>query len=129
MLMFYIDCMFLWEEAWNAHPYCLTVMTNGYFSIDKFKIAIESRYADDKGTTDNILNMPADELKKREIIFMDIAEKAPKDELPPDEVLAVISFNNRMLPSIIVKSVILVLLPLNGMNPWVGCFSYWMRNR
>lgn len=61
-------------------------MTNGYFSIDKFKIAIESRYNDDKGTTDNILNMPDNELKIREIIFMDIAEKTPKDELPADEV-------------------------------------------
>lgn len=82
-----VDSLFLWEEAWNAHPYCLTVMTNGYFSIDKFKIAIESRYNDDKGTTENILNMPANELKAREVIFMDIAEKTPKDELPADEVL------------------------------------------
>lgn len=65
-------------------------MTNGYFAIDKFKIAIESRYADDKGTTKNILNMPPEELNKREIIFMDIAEKTPKDELPADEVLLVI---------------------------------------
>lgn len=62
-------------------------MTNGYFSIDKFKIAIESRYNDDKGTTENILNMPPNELKSREVIFMDIAEKDPKEELPAEEVL------------------------------------------
>ena len=61
-------------------------MTNGYFSMDKFKIAIESRYADDKGTTDNILDMPPKELKSREIIFMDIAEKGDHEELPADEV-------------------------------------------
>ena len=62
-------------------------MTNGYFSIDKFKIAIESRYNDDKGTTENILNMPPNELKSREVIFMDIAEKDPKEERPAEEVL------------------------------------------
>ena len=61
-------------------------MTNGYFSIDKLKIAIESRYNDDKGTTENILNMPPNELKSREVIFMDIAEKDPKEELPAEEV-------------------------------------------
>ena len=54
--------------------------------MDKFKIAIESRYADDKGTTENILNMPPAELKSREIIFMDIAEKGDHEDLPADEV-------------------------------------------
>lgn len=86
-VVFTLDCLFLWEEAWNAHPYCLTVMTNGYFSTEKFKIAIESRYKDDKGTTENIMEMPPAELKSREIIFMDIAEKAERDELPADEVI------------------------------------------
>ena len=78
------DALFLWEEAWNAHPYCLTVMTNGYLSIDKFKLAIESHYLDDMGTTENALEMPEKELKKREVIFVDVA-KLNGEQLPADE--------------------------------------------
>ena len=80
-----VDSLFLWEEAWNAHPYCLTVMTNGYFSMDKFKLAIESHYLNDMGTAENALNMPEKELKKREIIFVDVANKG-SEKLPADEV-------------------------------------------
>lgn len=78
------DSLFLWEEAWNAHPYCLTVMTNGYFSMDKFKLAIESHYLNDVGTSENALNMPEKELKKREVIFVDVAKKG-SEKLPADE--------------------------------------------
>ena len=46
------DSLFLWEEAWNAHPYCLTVMTNGYFSMEKFDVA-------KKGSSETL---PADEV-------------------------------------------------------------------
>ena len=35
------------EEAWNAHPYCLTVWTCPALSKEKFSISIESRYFDD----------------------------------------------------------------------------------
>ena len=80
------DSLFLWEEAWNAHPYCLTVMTNGYFSMEKFKIAIESKYLQDKGTTENALNMDAHEPKKREVYFIDVAKKGSSETLPADEV-------------------------------------------
>ena len=121
-----LDCLFLWEEAWNAHPHCLTVMTNGYFSIDKFKIAVESHYKDDKGTTENILEMPENELKVREVIFMDIAEKTPKDELPLDEVeVDEYDIINRMSLFSTAKSAILVLWLPSGMKIWVF-FSWWM---
>lgn len=96
------DSLFLWEEAWNAHPYCLTVMTNGFFSTEKFKLAIESKYLDDKGTTENAVNMDDKELKKREIIFVDIAEKG-SEKLPADEVDVGIIDNNRMLLHSIVR--------------------------
>ena len=69
-------------------------MTNGYFSIDKFKLAIESRYFDDVGTTENALEMPADELKKREIIFVDIANKG-SETLPADEDVTAFHSNKR----------------------------------
>ena len=59
-------------------------MTNGYLSIDKFKRAIESHYLDDMGTTENALEMPEKELKKREVIFVDVA-KLNGEQLPADE--------------------------------------------
>lgn len=104
----YVDSLFLWEEAWNAHPYCLTVMTNGYFSTDKFKLAIESKYLDDKGTTENAVNMDEKELKKREIIFVDIAEKG-SEKLPADEVIAFLANHHRISRLSIVRNAISVL--------------------
>ena len=65
-------------------------MTNGYLSIDKFKLAIESHYLDDLWaarlmfTTENALEMPEKELKKREVIFVDVA-KLNGEQLPADE--------------------------------------------
>ena len=94
-------------------------MTNGYFSMDKFKIAIESHYLNDRGTTENALNMPPEELKKREILFVDIAKKGSSETLPDDEVVPVFGVNRRMSRSITVRSVTLVLLLLNGTRIWV----------
>lgn len=83
-------------------------MTNGYFSTDKFKLAIESKYLDDKGTTENAVNMDEKELKKREIIFVDIAEKG-NEKLPADEVIHFPSINNRTSLLSTAKSATLVL--------------------
>jgi singapore isolate B (sub-type 7) whole genome shotgun sequence assembly, scaffold_6 len=41
------DALYLVEEAWNCHPYCMTVMTNGYFAKDRFRVTVESRYVDE----------------------------------------------------------------------------------
>lgn len=60
-------------------------MTNGYFSIDKFRLVIESRYLNDAGTTENALEMTPAELKKREVIFVDVAMKGSNEKLPADE--------------------------------------------
>ena len=112
--MLVVDSLFLWEEAWNAHPYCLTVMTNGYFSVNKFQLAIESRYLDDRGTTENALDMPPEELKKREVIFVDIAKKGSSEKLPVDEVDAFLLAQCRMFSRSTVRSVISVLWLLRG---------------
>ena len=40
------DCMVLIEEAWNAYPRCLTVITSAYLSKEKFYVAIESNYVE-----------------------------------------------------------------------------------
>ena len=46
----------LHEEAWNAYPYCKTVLTNPGYMKDNFKIVLETLHAADRGNTENVLN-------------------------------------------------------------------------
>jgi len=41
------------EEAWNAYPYCKTVITNPGYMKDGFKVIIESLHLPDNGKTEN----------------------------------------------------------------------------
>jgi hypothetical protein len=59
------------EKAWNAYPYVKTVYTCPFFG-DRFSIVSETRYLGDDGTTANVHNLPADQLKVRELDFIDI---------------------------------------------------------
>ncbi|XP_017775488.1 PREDICTED: phosphatidylinositol transfer protein beta isoform [Nicrophorus vespilloides] len=61
------------EEAWNAYPYCRTVITNPGYMKDNFVICIESMHIGDKGNQDNVHELPADKLKNREVVHIDIA--------------------------------------------------------
>lgn len=62
------------EEAWNAYPYCKTVLTNpGYMGTDKFQICVETYHFADRGTSHNLHELPEDKLKLREIVHIDIA--------------------------------------------------------
>lgn len=61
------------EEAWNAYPYCKTVITNPTFMKDGFKILIDSLHLPGLGTQENVLQLPPDMLKLREVIQIDIA--------------------------------------------------------
>ena len=79
------DALYLVEEAWNCHPHCLTVITNGYLSKDRFKVIVESRYTDNDGEIENIMNLDAASLKKRERVIIDIA-KHDKDIKPDEDV-------------------------------------------
>ena len=50
------------EEAWNAYPYCKTVITNPGYLKDDFKIVFETLHVDnDAGFTDNVLGMEVSE--------------------------------------------------------------------
>lgn len=60
------------EKAWNAYPYCKTVLKNGWMG-DSFTFTIESRHYNDDGKQENVHNLPPDQLKKREVDFIDIA--------------------------------------------------------
>ncbi|KPM09855.1 phosphatidylinositol transfer protein alpha isoform-like protein [Sarcoptes scabiei] len=41
------------EEAWNAYPYCRTVLTNPDYMKENFKLIIETMHAPDRGTQEN----------------------------------------------------------------------------
>ncbi|KAI8987532.1 hypothetical protein BDF20DRAFT_850776 [Mycotypha africana] len=71
----------LYEEAWNAYPYCKTVLKNGYMK-DAFSIVYETLHVDgSRGEIDNALNISKDLLKKRNVIIIDVAHDKinPKD--------------------------------------------------
>lgn len=61
------------EEAWNAYPYCRTVITNPGYMKDNFIISIESFHVADNGQSENVHELPPEKLKNREVIHIDIA--------------------------------------------------------
>lgn len=61
------------EEAWNAYPYCKTVLTNPDFMKNGFFICIESMHVADDGSSDNVHQLPPERLAQREVIRIDIA--------------------------------------------------------
>lgn len=60
------------EEAWNAYPYCKTVVTNDYMKKN-FKISIETWHKPDFGDTENVHNLSPEDWKQTEVIYVDIA--------------------------------------------------------
>jgi len=63
----------LHEEAWNAYPYCRTVLTNPGYMKDNFYIIVETYHLPDRGDTENAHELDKDKLKKRIVVPMDIA--------------------------------------------------------
>jgi len=73
------------EKAWNAYPYCKTVLKNGWMA-DSFTFTIESRHFNDDGSQDNVHSLPPDQLKKREVDYIDIAnDKIEKKDYKKEE--------------------------------------------
>jgi len=72
------------EEAWNAYPYCKTVLTSPFMG-DKFKFVIESRHFADKGEQENVHNLPKKELKKRDVEMIDITSPVEKKDYKEEE--------------------------------------------
>lgn len=76
------------EEAWNAYPYCRTIITNPNFMKDKFVIIIETLHAPGRGNRENVHELPPEKLKNREVVCIDIsndqvaASDYKKDEDP-----------------------------------------------
>ncbi|KAG5681236.1 hypothetical protein PVAND_010688 [Polypedilum vanderplanki] len=61
------------EEAWNAYPYCRTVITNPGYMKENFVICIESLHIGDTGEQDNVHELTGEKLKIREVVHVDIA--------------------------------------------------------
>jgi len=62
------------EKAWNAYPYCKTVLRSPFMG-DSFTFIIESRHVDDDGKQENVHNLTPEQLKKREVDFINISDK------------------------------------------------------
>ncbi|KAK9391817.1 phosphatidylinositol transfer protein beta isoform [Crotalus adamanteus] len=62
------------EKAWNAYPYCRTVVTNEYMKEDFF-IKIETWHKPDLGTSDNVHDLDPNTWKNVEVVHIDIADR------------------------------------------------------
>lgn len=72
------------EDAWNAFPYCRTVVTNPEYMKENFLIMIETIHLPDNGLTENAHGLDKATLSKREVVKIDIANDTvdPRDAKP-----------------------------------------------
>jgi len=63
----------LHEEAWNAYPYCKTILTNPDYMKTGFKLSITTWHKPGRGEIENVHNLQGDQLEKREVVPIDIA--------------------------------------------------------
>eukprot|EP00283_Hemiselmis_rufescens_P006623 CAMPEP_0173433776 /NCGR_PEP_ID=MMETSP1357-20121228/11093_1 /TAXON_ID=77926 /ORGANISM="Hemiselmis rufescens, Strain PCC563" /LENGTH=356 /DNA_ID=CAMNT_0014398511 /DNA_START=12 /DNA_END=1078 /DNA_ORIENTATION=+ len=68
----------LYEESKNCFPVTSTYVTLPLFS--KFSMRIDSVHYADRGEQENIHKLPPDVLKKRKVVFVDIAAQEEKKE-------------------------------------------------
>ena len=54
------------EKAWNAYPYCKTVLTNPGYMKDNFYIVIETYHLPDDGHQENVHELEGKKLKQRQ---------------------------------------------------------------
>ncbi|KAK6640593.1 hypothetical protein RUM44_012289 [Polyplax serrata] len=75
------------EEAWNAYPYCRTVITNPLFLGQKFTISIDSMHLKDVGNSENVHQLPPEKLKHRDVVHIDIANDKiePRDYIKHED--------------------------------------------
>ena len=74
------------EEAWNAYPYCKTVLTNPRYMKDNFVLSVTTLHVDnDRGGLENVHGLSAEQLEKREIIIIDLANDPHHYGYKPEE--------------------------------------------
>ncbi|XP_022786411.1 phosphatidylinositol transfer protein beta isoform-like [Stylophora pistillata] len=62
------------EKAWNAYPFCRTEYSNPYMK-ENFHIKIDTWHKEGEGE-ENVHNLTAEELKRREVIDINIADNS-----------------------------------------------------
>ena len=62
------------EHAWNAYPYCKTVISNPDYMKEKMEVVLCSWHKSDLGNLENVHNLSASDLKNREVIKIDIVK-------------------------------------------------------
>jgi len=79
------------EEAWNAYPYCKTVLSNPGYMKENFYIKVESYHLPGRGDLENVHELTPEQLKVREVINVDIAhaEVSPADYKAEEDPLKV----------------------------------------
>jgi len=66
------SALVLEENAWNAYPYCRTILSNEYMGAD-FGISIETYHLPGKGEQENVHQLSHEKLAMREVVIIDIA--------------------------------------------------------
>lgn len=62
----------LHEEAWNAYPFCKTVLTNPGYMEKGFRLSITTWHKEGDRTIDNVHELEGNNLAKRQVISIDI---------------------------------------------------------
>jgi len=93
----------VYEEAWNAYPYCRTIITNKYMDKNMY-IIIETFHHGDNGNVQNIHELTGRDLSKREVVRIDVANDKPsskdyKPEWDPCKIAAPKSGRTQPLPA------------------------------
>ena len=83
-LIFKESSLTLHEEAWNAYPYCKTILTNPYMK-ENMIIDISTLHLSDRGESENVHQLNHDELKKRNIVYINIADKISRKDYRPED--------------------------------------------
>jgi len=77
--------MELQEEAWNAYPYCKTVLSNPKYMKENFHIQIETMHCSDRGNTENVHGLDKEKLNLRKVVMIDIADPVHKNDYKQEE--------------------------------------------
>ncbi|XP_031160996.1 phosphatidylinositol transfer protein beta isoform-like isoform X3 [Sander lucioperca] len=74
------------EKAWNAYPYCRTIVTNEYMK-DNFFIKIETWHKPDLGTQENVHKLDSSTWDTVNVVPIDIADRSQVSnaDYKPDE--------------------------------------------
>ena len=83
-LVFADSSLSMHEEAWNAYPYCKTVLTNPYMKEDML-IDISTLHLADRGETENAHQLTGDDLKKRRVVYINIADPVSRADYKAED--------------------------------------------